>query len=96
MTKQKSNYRGSEETYRRVASQIAERWGQDEVANYDPYQNCMGVKSWNCAGFKIKKGEKSLKSITIIEKLDSEGNVISKYPRTANLFYIKQVEPVSN
>lgn len=96
MEKPRSTYRGSEETYRRVAAQIAERWGQDEVANYCPYTTVMSFSQWRKANYRIKRGEKSLKSVTLIERTNDEGKVIARYPRTVNLFYIKQVEPISN
>lgn len=94
MEKPRSTYRGSQETYRRVAAQIAERWGQDEVANYDPYFSAMTFRQWSKNGFKVNKGEKALKSTTLIEKTDDEGNVIVRYPRVVNLFYQKQVTKV--
>ncbi|MEA3450044.1 MAG: hypothetical protein U9Q85_03675 [Patescibacteria group bacterium] len=56
----------------------------------------MTYAQWLKAGFKVSKGEKALKSTTIVEKTDDNGNTVAKYPRTVNLFYIKQVEPVSN
>lgn len=96
MTKPTSTYRGSKETYRRVAAQIVDRWGEEEISNFDPYSNCMTYAQWLKAGFKVSKGEKALKSTTIVEKTDDNGNTVAKYPRTVNLFYIKQVEPVSN
>ena len=53
MEKPRSTYRGSQETYRRVAAQIAERWGEEEVANYDPYSSAMTYRQWQKAGFKV-------------------------------------------
>lgn len=96
MNKPRSTYRGSRETYRRVAAQIAERWGDEEAVKYDPYSNVLTFKAWIDAGYKVKRGEKALKSTTLVEKTDEDGNVIAKYPRTVNLFYIKQVEPINN
>lgn len=92
----KSSYRGSQENYRRVAAQIADRWGDGEVANYNPYANCLTFRQWIKAGYKINKGEKALKSTTLIEKTDDNGQVLAKYPRTVNLFYIKQVSPINS
>lgn len=40
----------------------------------------------------MKKGEKALKSITLIEKKNEKGEVVQKYPKTVNLFYVRQVE----
>lgn len=88
-----SNYSGSEKTYELVAKQISERYGEKEVKNYDPYKNCLSFKQWLENGYRVKKGEKSLKSITVIEKTDKEGKII-KYPRTVHLFYCRQVEKI--
>jgi hypothetical protein len=95
MEKPRSTYRGSQETYRRVAAQIAERWGKEEVANYDPYSSAMTFRQWAKAGYKINKGEKALKSTTLVEKTDDNGNVLTRYPRVVNLFYIKQVSKLN-
>ena len=90
----KSNYKGSIATKKMVASQIKERWGEKEVAKYNPLKNCLPFRAWSEAGYMIKKGEKALKSITFVEVEDKAGNVVKKYPKTVNLFYIKQVEKV--
>jgi hypothetical protein len=94
MEKPRSTYRGSQETYRRVAAQIAERWGDEEVANYDPYSSAMTFRQWMKAGYKVNRGEKAIKSTTLIVKTDDNGNVITRYPRVVNLFYIKQVSKI--
>lgn len=87
-----SNYQGSKKTYEMVSEQIKERFGAKEQKKYDPYTNCLTYKQWQVLGFRVKRGEISLKSITILEKKDKEGNVIGKYPRTVHLFYRTQVE----
>ena len=89
-----SNYSGSEKTYELVAKQIAERYREDEVKNYDPYKNCLTFKQWLENGYRVKKGEKSLKSITVIEETDKKGKVIKKHVRTINLFYYLQGEKI--
>jgi hypothetical protein len=94
MTKPRSTYRGSKETYRRVAAQIAERWGEEEVVNYDPYSSAMTYGQWIKSGYKVNRGEKAIKSTTLIEKTDDNGNVLTRYPRVVNLFYQKQVSKI--
>lgn len=89
-----SNYSGSEKTYELVAGQISERYGKKEVKNYDPYKNCLSFKQWISNGYKVKKGEKSLKSITVIEETDEKGKVTKRHTRTINLFYYLQVEKI--
>ena len=94
MDKPRSTYRGSKETYRRVAAQIADKFGEEEVANYDPYSNCLTFGQWLKAGYKVNKGEKAIKSTTLVEKKDDSGNVVTRYPRVVNLFYQKQVSKI--
>ena len=91
----KSTYRGSQENYRRVAAQIADRWGDGEVANYNPYTNCLTFRQWIKAGYKVNRGENAIKSTTIVEKTDDEGNVLTRYPKVVNLFYQKQVSKIN-
>jgi hypothetical protein len=87
-------YTGSEATKALLLQQIEERWGKSELKNYDPKHNARTYKSWVLAGFKVRKGEKALKSITFIETKDAAGNVLKKYRRPVSLFYYRQVEPL--
>lgn len=89
-----SNWTGSETTSGIVRKQIFERWGAEEATNYDPKANCMTIRQWNKSGYRVRQGEKALKSYVVIEKKDEKGEVVSKYPKTINLFYQKQVEAV--
>jgi len=91
-----TNYRGSAITKEMVAKQIALRFGPEEVQNYNPYVNCMTFKQWLAAGYRVRRGEKALKSITYVELKDKNGEVIKKYPKTVNLFYEKQVEQIAS
>ncbi len=90
-----SNYQNSEKTREMVASQIKERWGESELKNYDPNKSALTFASWVHLGYRPKKNSKALKSIVIIDKKDSLGNVIGSYPKTINLFYYKSVEAIT-
>lgn len=90
-----SNWKGSENTAERVRKQIFDRWGQDEASNYDPKCNCLTFNQWLENGYRVKKGEKAIKSITMIEKKNEKGEVIQKFAKTVNLFYLRQVEKIS-
>ena len=90
-----SNYSGSETTYKMVAEQIKERFGKKEAKNYDPYKNCLTYRQWIENNFRVKKGEKAIKSITYVKVENEAGEVVKCYPRTVNLFYYKQVEPIT-
>lgn len=90
-----TNYRGSVATRKMVEEQIAARYGQDEARNYLPAQNARTYKSWRDEGYQVKKNEKAIKSITFVEVKDEAGEVVNTYPKTVNLFYIKQVEKIT-
>ena len=87
-----STYRGSQKTLEMVREQIKERWGLRESKSFNPYHDAMTATAWFAAGFKIKKGEKALKSVTFIESEDDEGKITQRVRRTVNLFHRRQVE----
>jgi len=93
-------YKGSTRSYLMVAEQIANRYGEQEVDNYDPYKNCLTFKKWNELGYKIKPGETAIKSLSYIKqkRIDTETGEEATYsfPRNVNLFYHLQVEKRSN
>ncbi len=98
MTQQKmARWRGSEKTAEQVREEIARRYGEDEAEEYDPQTNCFTLPTWNKLGYVVRKGEKSIRSITLIEKKDpnakeGEETEVKRYPKTVFLFYIKQVK----
>jgi len=92
----KSNWTGSETTSNIVRKQIFNRWGTEEAEKYDPNSNCLTFRNWINNGYRVKKGEKAIKSYIVIEKKDKKGEVVSKYPKVINLFYIKQVERIES
>lgn len=92
-----AQWKGSEKTADQVREEIARRYGEEEAKKYDPQINCFTLPTWNRLGFKVRKGEKSIRSMTLIEEKDpkaKEGEQTEKrtYPKTVYLFYIKQVE----
>jgi cell division protein FtsX len=89
-------YTGSETTRAMIEEQIKERWGETEVKNFDPRHSARTFKSWVNLGYRVKKSEKALKSITYVEVKDAEGNVTKKYKRPCFLFYYRQVEKITN
>ena len=89
----KSNYQGSKTTYQMVRQQVLERYGEAEAARYNPVSaHALPFRQWSEAGYRIKKGSRALKSITLIEVKDKSGEVIKKYPKKINLFYHLDVE----
>ena len=94
MTNATSEWKGSLRTARAVAVEIGQRWGEDEVRNYDPEKNCFTFRKWNELGYSVKKGEKSIRSCTFIPgtETDSDGKEHDRsYPKTVHLFYYLQV-----
>ncbi len=90
-----SPYRGSEKTCEMVREQIRERWGDELADDFDPYTDAMPLISWTAYGYRIRKGEKALKSITILEQKNEAGDVVKKIRRTVNLFHHCQVLKVA-
>jgi hypothetical protein len=91
-----SNWQNSTKTRDMVAEQIKDRWGEAESKkNYNPETSALPYSRWVSLGYRPKRGSRSLKSVTFIEKKDEKGNII-KYPRTVHLFYYRQLEPISN
>lgn len=89
-----SNYSGSAITAQTVALEIEKRWGRTEVEKYDPFSNCLTYRRWAELDYRVKKGEKAIRSKTFVEKKDELGNTIKKYPKTVCLFYYLQVEKI--
>ena len=90
-----SPYRGSEQTYEMVRDQIRERWGNELAEEFDPYTDCMPLVSWMAYGYKVRKGEKALKSVTFVEVKDNQGQIVKKIRRVVNLFHHNQVLKVA-
>jgi antirestriction protein ArdC len=60
--------------------------------------NCFTIQTWNQLGYRVKKGEKAIRSITYVEGTDQtedddgEEADVRKYRKTVYLFYRTQVE----
>jgi hypothetical protein len=78
------------------------RWGDEEAKQYDPLTNCFTIQTWNKLGYRVKKGEKAIRSITYVagkdqaetinEDEDKDEQEVRTYPKTVYLFYRTQVE----
>jgi len=90
-----SPYRGSEKTYEMVKEQIRERWGDEVAEDFDPYHDAMPLVSWTAYGYRVRKGEKALKSVTLFEVKNEKGEVVRKIQRSINLFHHSQVLKVN-
>ena len=88
-----SPWKGSNATYLDVKAQIRARWGDAVAEVYSPITDVAPYLFWASAGFQVKRGEKSLKSITLIDAKDEKGEP-KKIRRVVNLFHKRQVEKV--
>jgi len=86
-----TNYTGSQKTAQMVATQIMERYGKNEVKKYEPKENCRTFKQWLDIGYRVRKGEKAIKSYIVLRFENKKGELTSRL-KTINLFYIKQVD----
>ena len=96
-----AHWRGSTKTADAVREEISRRWGTAEAAKYDPLTNCFTLQTWNTLGYRVKKGEKAIRSLTYVEGKDQTENAadeddeepaVRTYPKTVYLFYRIQVE----
>ena len=91
-----SPYRGSEKTYEMVKEQTRERWGDELADEFDPYTDCMPLVSWTAYGYRVRKGEKALKSVTYVEVKNEKEEIVRTIRRSINLFHHCQVLKVAN
>lgn len=89
-----SPYRGSQKTYEMVRAQIEERWGSRVAKQFDPYKDTLPYSHWAKYGYKVKKGETALKSVTFVESEDPNTGEPKTIRKTVNLFHKKQVERI--
>ena len=96
-----AHWRGSAKTADAVREEIGRRWGDKEAEKYDPLTNCFTIGTWNQLGYRVKKGEKAIRSMTYVEGTDQTENddddedaeqAVRTYPKTVYLFYRTQVE----
>jgi hypothetical protein len=88
-----SPYTGSEATRSIAEDAIRQKYGDAEVKNMDCYHNLRTFQGWLKLGFRVRRGEKAIRSFTITDVSDSSGNVIKKIKRPVFLFYYRAVEP---
>lgn len=91
----KSPWRGSEKTLELVREQLRERYNDDVADEFDAAKDAMPFSCWLSYGYRVRKGEHALKTITFVEVLNNKGEVEKKIKRTCNLFHRKQVEKIA-
>ncbi|HEY4506306.1 MAG TPA: hypothetical protein VJJ24_02580 [Candidatus Paceibacterota bacterium] len=89
-----SPWRGSEKSEADVRKQIREKYGDECADEFQASTDAMPYRSWASYNFRVKRGERALKSITILEIRNEKDEVVRKVKRTVNLFHRKQVEKI--
>jgi hypothetical protein len=92
----KSPYKGSLLTCALVAEEIKSRYGEKELENFDPYRTVRTYKNWLEIGYRVKRGEKAIRSFTFLKEKDAQDNVVKCYKKTVCLFYYLQVEKIGS
>lgn len=90
-----STWKGSPLTENKTREIILQRFGPKAAELYDPRRNAMTYKNWLKCGRRVMKGEKSIPSITIVEKRNAKGEIEKKYAKVAHLFFISQTELIN-
>jgi len=85
-------YRGSENTAKMVREEIRKRYGDQAAKEYNPFFTTRTYRDWSRINYRVKPGEKAIKSIVVLEEKDDLGNVIRTYPKIISLFHLLQVE----
>ncbi len=91
-----SNYSGSEKTRSIVEAEIARRWGQGELKNYDPMRSALTFKNWIQLGMVPRKGEKAIRSFVVLETKDKKDpKKVVRRIKSIYLFYYRQVQELA-
>lgn len=91
----KSPWRGSEKTAELVREQIRAKYNDEVADKFDASTDAMPFASWLSYGYRVKKGEKSMKSITYVDVLDDKGEVERTIKRNCNIFHRLQVQKIA-
>ena len=91
----KSPWRGSEKTAELIREQLRARYNDEIADSFDASKDAMPFASWLSYGYRVRKGEKALKSVTYVDIEDDDGMSEKKIRRNVNLFHKCQVEKVA-
>ncbi len=92
-----TTYKGSVATKALAEEFIKEKYGVAEIKNMDCEHNLRTFNSWLKCGYRVRKGEKALKSYTFLQETKNGELVLRKYyRRPVFLFYYRQVEPINH
>lgn len=89
-----THWKGSRQTADMVRKQITQRFGPEAAEAYDPTKSARPFQEWLRLGFKVKQGEKGLKSLIFLDLKDKQGKVVGRRPKIIFLFHERSVEPI--
>ena len=89
-----SPWKGSSATAELVREQLRAKYNDEVADSFDASKDAMPFASWLAYGYRVRKGEKALKSVTYVEIEDDDMSE-KKIRRSVNLFHKCQVEKVA-
>jgi hypothetical protein len=98
-----SCWQGSVYTAGSALAEIIKRYGEAEGAKYHPEINCFTYRGWLQRGYRVKRGEKAIRTHTFLtisenekdEKTGKEKMKLFSVPKNVCLFYYLQVEKIN-
>jgi hypothetical protein len=78
-----------------VKRQIEQRFGQEMADKYDPLVSVRPFQDWIKLGYKVKQGEKGLRSLIFLERRDEKNGITRRFPKVIWLFHECQVESLN-
>ena len=83
-----SSYKSGTKSVEFVRQQLLEKYGKEISESYDPRFHVFTMKDLNQAGYRVRKGEKALKSFVVREVAGEEGKAARRYVKPVNLFHL--------
>lgn len=90
-----THYKGSRQTADMVRKQILQRFGPEAAEKYSPLTSARPFQEWLNLGFKVKPGEKGLKSLIFVDIKNQKGEVVGRRPKVIWLFHERSVEAIN-
>ncbi len=79
-----------------LKSVIEQRFGRDAAKKFCYSKQMRTMSAWIVLGYRPKLNEKPVQAIAYIDRKDSEGNTVEKYPRTVFLYHFNQLQKFNN
>lgn len=79
-----------------MREQIRERFGSKAAKEYKASLHVMSLRQWSKFGVRVKPGESSLKTYTLIEDSQAEAGEEKRVRRSVPVFHYLQTDLVPN